>query len=32
MGFSRPMGLELGLKPDLVEKQCCAAAYLRGAF
>ena len=25
-------GLELGIKPALVEKQCCAAAYLRGAF
>lgn len=25
-------GLELGIKPSLVEKQCCAAAYLRGAF
>lgn len=25
-------GLELGIKQQLVEKQCCAAAYLRGAF
>lgn len=25
-------GLELGIKPDLVKKQCCEAAYLRGAF
>ena len=25
-------GLELGIKPALVEKQCCGAAYLRGAF
>ena len=25
-------GLELGIRPQLVEKQCCAAAYLRGAF
>ncbi len=25
-------GLELGIKPELVEKQCCAAAYLRGVF
>lgn len=25
-------GLELGIKSDLVAKQCCAAAYLRGAF
>ena len=33
MGVLSPDGgLELGLKPDLVEKQCCTAAYLRGAF
>ncbi len=25
-------GLEMGVKPGLVEKQCCSAAYLRGAF
>ncbi|MBR3257372.1 MAG: DNA-binding protein WhiA [Eggerthellaceae bacterium] len=25
-------GLEFGIKPDLIRKQCCAAAYLRGAF
>ena len=25
-------GLELGIRPELVEKRCCAAAYLRGAF
>lgn len=25
-------GLEAGIAPKLVEKQCCAAAYLRGAF
>ncbi len=25
-------GLTLGIKPALVNKQCCAAAYLRGAF
>lgn len=25
-------GLELGIDPDIVRKQCCAAAYLRGAF
>ncbi len=25
-------GLEMGIKPELVAKQCCAAAYLRGAF
>lgn len=25
-------GLELGINPDLIKKQCCEAAYLRGAF
>lgn len=25
-------GLELGIKPELVAKPCCAAAYVRGAF
>ncbi len=25
-------GLEMGIKDSLIEKQCCAAAYLRGAF
>ena len=25
-------GLELGIAPGIVSKQCCAAAYLRGAF
>ena len=25
-------GLEMGIRHDLVTKQCCAAAYLRGAF
>lgn len=25
-------GLELGVAPGLVERRCCAAAYLRGAF
>jgi hypothetical protein len=25
-------GLEMGIKPELVAKQCCAGAYLRGAF
>lgn len=25
-------GLEMGIKESLVEKQCCAAAYVRGAF
>lgn len=32
MGVLSDEGLELGIKPDLVEKQCCTAAYLRGAF
>lgn len=32
MGVLSEDGLELGIKSDLVEKQCCAAAYLRGAF
>lgn len=32
MGVLSDEGLELGIRPDLVEKQCCAAAYLRGAF
>lgn len=30
--LSEADGLELGVKPELVSKQCCAAAYLRGAF
>lgn len=30
--LSRDGGLEMGIKPQLVEKQCCAAAYVRGAF
>lgn len=25
-------GLQMGIDPDLVKKQCCGAAYLRGAF
>ena len=25
-------GMEFGIKPAIVAKQCCAAAYLRGAF
>ena len=25
-------GLEMGIRPDLVQKRCCAAAFLRGAF
>ena len=32
MGVLSDDGLEAGIKPALVEKQCCAAAYLRGAF
>ena len=30
--LARETGLEMGIKPELVAKQCCAAAYLRGAF
>lgn len=32
MGVLGKDGLELGVAPELVAKQCCAAAYLRGAF
>ena len=32
MGVLSGEGLEMGIMPELVEKQCCAAAYLRGAF
>jgi DNA-binding protein WhiA len=32
MGVLSDSGLEMGIRPQLVEKQCCAAAYLRGAF
>ena len=32
MGVLGDAGLELGVVPELVAKQCCAAAYLRGAF
>ena len=32
MGILSPLGLELGIDPDLVKKPCCAASYLRGAF
>lgn len=32
MGVLSEEGLEPGIRPALVEKQCCAAAYLRGAF
>ena len=32
MGVLGESGLELGVAPELVAKQCCTAAYLRGAF
>lgn len=32
LGILAEDGLEMGIKPELVRKQCCAAAYLRGAF
>ncbi|MBR3181538.1 MAG: DNA-binding protein WhiA [Eggerthellaceae bacterium] len=32
MGVLGPNGLELGIAPELIAKQCCAAAYLRGTF
>lgn len=33
MGVLSPQGgLMLGIKPELVAKECCTAAYLRGAF
>lgn len=32
MGVLSDDGLEMGIHPELVKKQCCAAAYLRGAF
>lgn len=32
LGVLGAQGLEMGLDPSLVEKQCCTAAYLRGAF
>ncbi|MCL1796934.1 MAG: DNA-binding protein WhiA [Eggerthellaceae bacterium] len=32
MGVLSDDGLEMGIKQSLVKKQCCAAAYLRGAF
>ena len=32
MGVLGDEGLLLGVAPELVAKQCCAAAYLRGAF
>lgn len=32
MGVLSDAGLQLGVDPALVSKQCCAAAYLRGVF
>ena len=32
MGVLAQGGLQMGIAPNLVAKQCCAAAYLRGAF
>lgn len=32
LGVLADKGLEMGIKPSLVSKQCCTAAYLRGAF
>ena len=32
MGVLGASGLTLGVAPELVSKQCCASAYLRGAF
>lgn len=32
LGVLNDEGLELSIRPQLVSKQCCAAAYLRGAF
>lgn len=32
MGVLGDEGLQLGIDPSLVDKQCCASAYLRGAF
>jgi DNA-binding protein WhiA len=32
LGILSATGLELGIDPRLVQKSCCAAAYLRGAF
>lgn len=32
MGVIRSGMLQMGVAPDLIAKQCCAAAYLRGAF
>ncbi|MDO5117416.1 MAG: DNA-binding protein WhiA [Eggerthellaceae bacterium] len=33
MGVLSPTGgLEMGIKPSLIKKQCCTAAYVRGVF
>lgn len=32
LGIVSENGIEQGIKGDLVEKRCCTAAYLRGAF
>ena len=32
LGILADKGIEMGVKADLVSKQCCAAAYLRGVF
>ena len=32
MGVLKDGGLQLGVAPELIAKQCCAASYLRGAF
>ena len=32
LGILAKTGIEMGILPHLVEKTCCAAAYLRGAF
>ena len=32
LGIMDAKGLEMGIEDSLVEKNCCAAAYLRGAF
>ncbi len=32
LGIISDQGLEFGIPPNLVKKECCAASYLRGAF
>ena len=32
LGILAPTGLQMGILPHLVEKTCCSASYLRGAF